>query len=202
MGVDPRAEIFTAVRAKARPGIFNDPGNVLALDNVLDAFDVPRAGVATVGSQRQINSKGRKIITDSEGYSLKAYLCPANVWTIGRGTTIINGKPVRQGMEITPEQAEEYFSADLRKFEDAVAKLVGNHATDNQYSAMVSLAYNIGAGDGGLKTSTLLRKHNEGDYKGARAEFAKWNKGRVNGVLRVLPGLVKRRAEEAELYGS
>lgn len=70
--------------------------------------------------------------------------------------------------------------------------------TPNELGALVSLAYNIGVD--ALAGSTVLRRHNAGDREGAAHAFAMWNKARVNGRLRVLPGLVKRRAAEAALY--
>lgn len=184
--MDPRASIFDAVRAKARPGLFNDPGNILALDSLLDTFDVPRAVAAT----RQINGSGLAIIKRYEGLELKAYKCPADVWTIGYGSTV----GVVPGMVITEAEAEERLRRDLARFEKAVAKFCPV-ATDNQFSAMVSLAFNIG--EGAFGSSTLRRLHSAGDYAGAKAQFARWN--RAGG--RVLQGLVRRRATEAELYG-
>lgn len=198
--MDPRKPIFDAVRAVARPGLFNDPGHVLALDNLLDAFNVPRpeqpapAGPAPAPVRRSINSEGLQIVRESEGLELKAYTCPAGVLTIGYGST---GSHVKPGMVITEAQADELLRADLRRFEDWVAAHC-KPATDNQFSALVSFAFNVG--EGALQNSTLRRKHMARDYSGAADEFGKWNKGKVKGVLKVLPGLVQRRAREAALY--
>ena len=183
---NPRAAIFDAVRISARPGLFSDPGNVLALDNLLDAFGVGRAAQ----TRRQINREGLAIIKDSEGLALKAYLCPAKVLTIGYGST---GPHVRAGMIITEAQAEELLRSDLRRFEDFVAAKCAP-ATDNQFSALVSFAFNVG--ERALADSTLRRKHLAGDYAGAADQFARWNK--AGG--RELAGLTKRRAREATLY--
>jgi len=142
-------------------------------------------------THRSINKAGLAIIKASEGLRLKTYLCPANVLTIGYGST---GSHVKPGMVITEAQAEELLRSDLRRFEDAVAKAAPN-ATDNQFAAMVSLAFNIGIG-AFTKPSTVLRKHKAGDHVGAAEGFKLWNKGGG----RVLPGLVKRRAVEAQLY--
>lgn len=191
---DPRKAIFDAVRAGAPPGLFNDPGNVLALDNLLDAFEVARAQP----SRRRINSEGLSIIKEFEGLRLEAYLCPANVWTIGWGHT---GPEVKRGMKITTARAEELLRVDLQRFEAAVHQLAPI-ATDNQFSAMVSFAFNVGEDIDddtiaeGLGDSTLLKKHNAGDYAGAAREFAKWNKAKGQ----VLAGLTRRRAMEAALY--
>lgn len=191
---NPRKSIFDAVRAAARPGLFNDPGNVLALDNLLDAFSVGRALPGT----RRINAAGAAIIKEFEGLRLTAYLCPAGVWTIGWGHT---GPDVKPGLVITHERAEELFADDLQEFEAGVARLAPV-ASDNQFSALVSFAFNVGLdedGDSlaeGLGDSTLLRKHNAGDFEGAAREFAKWNTAKGH----VLPGLSRRRAMEAALY--
>ncbi|QJR05458.1 lysozyme [Sphingobium yanoikuyae] len=126
-----------------------------------------------------------------EGCELKAYLCPAKVWTIGWGRTT----NVKRGDICTQTQADAWLNAEYDAFEKAVLKALGNaKVTPNQLGAMVSFAYNIGTG--AFAKSTLLKKHVVGDYAGALKEFARWNKAKG----RVLPGLVKRRAAEAGLY--
>jgi lysozyme len=141
---------------------------------------------------RRINAAGLAIVKESEGLELKAYKCPADVWTIGYGST---GPHVKPGMVITEARAEELLLDDLARFEAFVADRCAP-ATDNQFSALVSFAFNLG--EGALKDSTLRRKHLEGDYVGAAAEFGRWTK--ADG--KVLKGLVKRRAREAQLYRS
>ena len=136
------------------------------------------------------SQKGIDLIKKYEGCRLTAYLCPANVWTIGYGHT----KGVKRGQVITQEQAEELLRQDLVKYESAVDAYVRVPITQNQYDALVSFAYNCGTG--ALKTSTLLKKLNARDYTGAGDEFLKWNKGGG----KVLAGLVRRRAEERELF--
>lgn len=139
---------------------------------------------------RTINKAGLDLIRNFEGLRLKAYVCPAGVLTIGYGST---GPHVKPGMTITAEQATELLVKDLSRFESAVARLCPV-TTDNQFSAIVSFAFNLG--EGNLKNSTLRKLHNAGDYAGAAGQFGKW----VRAGGRVLPGLVKRRAAEAELY--
>lgn len=139
---------------------------------------------------RAINKSGLDLVKASEGLRLKAYRCPANILTIGYGST---GSHVKEGMVITEAQAEELLRSDLRRFEDAVAEALPS-ATDNQFSAMVSLAFNIGIG--AFLKSTVLRKAKVGEHVAAAEAFKMWNKGGG----RVLPGLVKRRAAEAQLY--
>jgi lysozyme len=143
---------------------------------------------------RSISVAGLALIKQFEGLELKAYICPAGKLTIGYGST---GAHVKPGMVITEAQAEELLLEDLERFERAVRTLCPV-TTQGQYDALCSFSFNLG--EESLKTSTLRRKHNDGDYAGAAAEFAKWNKARVNGVLKELPGLTKRRAAEAKMY--
>lgn len=141
---------------------------------------------------RKINAAGLTILKRFEGCELKAYRCPAGVWTIGYGST---GKQVKPGMVISVEEAEALLRDDLSRFERAVAEAAGSGTNDNQFSAMVCLAYNIGTG--AFSKSTLLKKHLAGDFDGAAQQFLRWT---VAGG-RVLNGLVRRRKAEADLYG-
>lgn len=136
-----------------------------------------------------------ELIKKYEGFSSKAYLCPANVWTIGYGTTRVDNKSVTSGMTCTEQQAEEYLKNDLQVFAKAINRLVKVPLTDNQFSALLSFTYNLGVG--ALEKSTLLKKLNEGSYGVAQAEFLKW----IRAGGKILPGLVCRRGEEAELFG-
>ena len=139
---------------------------------------------------QQINQIGLDLIKSFEGYRDTAYLCPANVWTIGWGTT----KGVRSGQTITPEEAEKFLKRDLKVFEAQVTEMVKVPLTSNQFSALVSFAYNCGTG--ALKGSTLLKKLNQEDYLGAAEEFLRWNK--ANGKR--LAGLTRRRVAERLLF--
>jgi lysozyme len=144
-----------------------------------------------------INKNGRDLIKDSEGLRLRAYMCSAHVWTIGYGSTRgIDGLPIKQGDIITVPQAEMLFERDINIFSYAIRKLLCVEITNNQFSALVSLAYNIGVGN--FRASTLLRKLNRGDFDGCQAEFGKWR--RANG--KILPGLVARRERERLLFNS
>lgn len=201
-----RKTIFDAVRDAAPAGLFNDSGNVLALDNLLDAF-----GVATetgpMGAGRKVSDAGVALIHSFEGCRLQAYPDPASggaPWTIGWGsTTDEQGNPIRPGTVWTQARADQRFRQHLAQFEGEVNQLLGDAATTQaQFDALVSFAYNVGSDIDadtlaeGLGDSTLLKKHLRGDYAGAAAEFAKWNKG--SGV--VMPGLTRRRAAEAAMY--
>ena len=137
-----------------------------------------------------ISETGLHLIKSFEGLKLNAYLCPANVWTIGYGTT----KGVKAGQAITAAKADELLAADVRQFEDAVNKAVTVPLTQGQFDALVSLTYNIGAA--AFRASTLLKLLNAKDYAGAAKQFARWNKANK----KVLTGLVRRREAERQLF--
>lgn len=136
-----------------------------------------------------INDKARAIIQESEGLRLEAYRCPAGRWTIGYGHT----GDVVEGHRITRHQAEEILEYDLSTFEEGVGKLAPR-ANGNQFSAMVSLAFNIGLG--AFAKSEVLKAHLAGQHLLAAAAFSRWTRGGG----KQLPGLVTRRAREAALY--
>lgn len=140
--------------------------------------------------RRQINREGLELVKRFEGCKLRAYICAGGVLTIGYGST---GPHVKPGMVITQQQADELLRSDLRRFEDYVAEHCAP-ATDNQFAALVSFAFNVG--EAALAKSTLRRCHMAKDYEGAAVQFRRWNK--AGG--KVLKGLVTRRAAEEALY--
>lgn len=165
------------------------------VDTINAGLKAARAGaldIAPVGAGRQIGAKGLALIKEFEGLQLKAYLCPARVWTIGYGST---GPHVVPGKVITEAEADALLQRDLDRFEDAVARAAPG-ATQNQFDAMVALAFNIGIG--AFLKSSVLRHHKAGDYRSAAEAFGMW----VKAAGRVLPGLQRRRAREADLYRS
>lgn len=127
---------------------------------------------------------------------LKAYLCPAGVPTIGWGST----KGVAMGMTITEQQADARLVQDLATAESAIHKHVKVPLTQNQFDALASFVFNVGVKN--FQGSTLLKKLNEGKYAAAAEQFQFWRNARdpKTGKLGVLPGLVKRRAEEREVF--
>lgn len=145
-----------------------------------------------------ITSKLKDLVKQFEGCSLKAYKCPAGIWTIGYGNTQYeNGKAVKEGEVITLDRAEQLLEVILIKFVQQVGELVNSKVNQNQKDALTDFAYNCGVGN--LRSSTLLKKVNaDPNDKTIRAEFEKWT--RANG--KVLNGLVKRRTAEANLYFS
>jgi lysozyme len=141
------------------------------------------------------NNSGIELIKHFEGFEPKAYRCPAGVWTIGYGHTSEAGNPkVIKGMKVTAREASDILARDLEKFETAVMKTITRTPSENQFSAMVSLCYNIGPG--AFAKSSVARLFNAGDVKAAADAFMRWNKA----AGRVLPGLLKRRVEERHLF--
>ena len=138
----------------------------------------------------KINNKGLELIKKYEGCRLLAYKCPAGVWTIGYGHTA----DVKSGMAITKVDAERLLLQDLKRFEEGVEALVKVPLTSNQFSALVSFAFNCGLA--ALRSSTLLKKLNVGDLNGAAREILRWDK--VN--KKPVEGLTKRRKEEQQLF--
>ncbi len=141
---------------------------------------------------KQIGAKGLALIKSFEGLRLNAYRCPADVVTIGYGST---GPHLKMGMTITEAQADKLLQDDLDRFEACVARNAPD-ATQNEFDAMVSLAFNIGTG--AFEKSTLLRKFKAGDKAGAAVGFDAW----VNAGGQKLAGLVRRRAAERALFAS
>jgi lysozyme len=193
---DPRKPIFDALRTALGGKLGAD--DVTTIDAMLDRLGVPKEAAL-----RKTSQKGIDLIHSFESLVLTAYKDPGPTGlpiTIGWGsTTDENGAAIKLGTTWTKERADARFVSDLAKFEASVNALLGSApTTQSQFDALVSFGYNVGTGDGGLKTSTLLRKHKEGDYAGAKAEFARWNKS--GGA--VLAGLTRRRAAEAALYGA
>lgn len=135
------------------------------------------------------------VIKNFEGLRLEAYIDIAGIWTIGYGDT---GPDVKKGLTITKEEAERRLRARLVGFEGWVNRVVAVPLTQPQFDALVSLIYNIGPTN--FKASTLLKKLNAKDYKGAADQFLVWNKARVKGELRVVKGLDDRRKAERKLF--
>jgi lysozyme len=140
----------------------------------------------------KMSKPGVQMLKSFEGLSLKAYEDVGGVWTVGFGST---GLHVIPGLEITERIADKFLYGDLRRFEEGVNILCeGVALTQNQFDALVSLAFNIGLGR--LQGSTLLKKLKSGDVAGAADQFLRWNK--VDG--RVVRGLTERRKKEREWF--
>lgn len=169
--------------------------DVAAVNRAL-GVDAP-APVVEPGGMRT-SPAGIALIHSFEQCRLTAYPDPGSAhgepWTIGWGST---GSDIRKGVVWTQAQCDDRFARDLMKFEQGVTNaLRGAAVTQPQFDALVSFAYNCGLE--ALRSSTLLRMHVGGDYAGAQAQFARWNKN--DG--KVMNGLTRRRAAEAARYGA
>ena len=143
----------------------------------------------------QISQVGLDLIKEFEGFRKDAYICPAGVPTIGYGTTLIEGSPVRMGMTINESNAEKLLRNQIDKtYSPAVVRNVKVPLNQNQFDALVSWTYNLG--EGALISSTMLKLLNQGDYDSVPTQMMRWTK--ANGVD--LPGLVRRRQAEADLF--
>lgn len=162
------------------------------------------AAEAAAPEELQLTDECEQMIERDEGCVLDAYPDPAtggDPWTIGYGHT---GPDVHPGLVITQTDAHALLEKDLEKFEDGVLALLGYphgigvgaslETTDEQFSAMVSLAFNVGLGN--FEKSSVLRFHNAGQYPQAADAFLLWDKA----AGQVMPGLVRRRHQEREMY--
>jgi lysozyme len=130
------------------------------------------------------------VVKSFEGFRTYAYLCPANIWTIGYGST----KNVKKGDTITKDEAEKLLLSELEDFSAKILPSITTNLNQNELDSLVSFSYNVGVS--AFKNSTLLKKLNKGDKSGAAAEFLKWNK--ANG--KELKGLTRRRQCERQLF--
>jgi len=143
-------------------------------------------------------SKALPIIKKFEGLRLTSYLCPSGLATIGYGATFyMNGSRVQLGEKITIDRADSLLLMQVKLFENEVRRTVKSALNENQLGALVSFCFNIGGG--AFSKSTLAKKANANpNDPSIRAEFMRWTRGGG----KVLPGLVKRREAEANLYFS
>lgn len=144
----------------------------------------------------KLNKNGIDLMHKFEGCRLTSYLCPAGIPTIGWGNTFYeSGRKVKLGESISQERADRLFEWVASSFETQVRSLLKVELNENQFSALVSFAYNVGITN--LRSSTLLKKVNiNKDDSSIFTEFLKWDK--AGG--KVLKGLTKRRQEEGSLY--
>lgn len=138
------------------------------------------------------SEKGIVLIKNFEGLKLEAYQCSGALWTIGWGTTIINGVKVKCGDVINKEMAETLFIEDLKRYEDIVSSNIKIQINQNQFDALVSHTYNTGGSD------TLFELINT---DAGNKEIYKWF---VNSYItskgNVITGLINRRKIEADLF--
>lgn len=148
----------------------------------------------------KLSKRGAELIKSFEGChkasggGFKAYLCPANVLTIGWGHTNGSGRAFDKNSVWTQAECDAAFDEDMAAYEGPVNRMVQVPLKQHQFDALVSFAYNCGVQ--ALRGSTLLKKVNARNFDGAALEFHKW----VRGGGKVLPGLVRRRAAESMLF--
>ena len=146
-------------------------------------------------------------IKKDEGVRLRPYRCPALLWTVGVGHVIDpnhirvkfderKGLAIPDGWDrtLTMDEVNDILAKDLATFERGVLRLCPEGLTQGRFDALVSFSFNVGLGN--LQRSTIRMKHNRGDFDGAAESFMAWTK--AGG--KELPGLVKRRKHERDLY--
>jgi lysozyme len=150
-----------------------------------------------VPQRMRISEQGLELIRSFEGLRLAAYRDVGGIWTIGYGHTSAAGLPdVKQGMTITREEAARILARDAGQFAEGVAQRVKVTVSQAQFDALVSFAYNVGLRN--FERSSVLKAVNESDFGAVPRRLALWTK--AAGI--VLPGLIRRRAAEAELFAS
>jgi len=138
------------------------------------------------------SKQGLDLIKFYEGFKSEAYKCPAGIWTIGYGHT----GNVNPDDKVSEEYATELLKKDVEVAERAVNSYITSQINQNQFDALVSFTFNLGAGN--LKTSTLLKTVNSdpNNFDEIKAQFLRWNK--AGG--KVMEGLTKRREAESDMY--
>lgn len=148
-----------------------------------------------VTGQWDISKDGYDLIKSFEGLETTAYKDSAGIWTIGYGTIKYpNGTRVAEGDKISQAQAQSYLESDSKWVDACLDKHIKVKVSQKQFDALASLVYNIG--ETAFSSSTLLKKLNAGDYKGAGDQFDVW----VNAGGKRVQGLVNRRAKEKALF--
>jgi lysozyme len=157
----------------------------------------------------KVSQKCIEQIKKDEGVRNKPYQCPALLWTVGVGHVIDpnhakvpladrKALPIPAGWDriLTSIEIDEILRTDLNRFEQGVLRLIKVPLTQGQFDALVSFSFNVGLGN--LQNSTLRMKVNRSEYDAAAEQFLVWTK--AGG--KVLPGLVKRRTHEKEMFES
>ena len=174
----------------------NTAGSETTSSNDLSTDDTDQAGDAvgdTTSDSLRMNDAGLDIIKKSEGLRLESYEAGGR-WYVGYGHAATAGP----NMTITEQQAEELLRQDVSACEAAVAQTIVVPMNENEFSALVSLCYNLGTGR--FKTTEPVNALNQGDRQGAADGFLVHNRARINGVLTPIPHLTHRREEERALF--
>ena len=145
---------------------------------------------------RHVSQDGLALVKRFEGFSPTIYFCPAGYPTIGFGHVVLEQERERLAAGISEEEAEALLAHDLEAAERAVLRLITVPLTDGQFDTLCDFTFNLGGG--ALQRSTLRAKINRGEHADVPAELMKWTRGGG----RILPGLVRRRKAEADLYAA
>jgi lysozyme len=145
---------------------------------------------------------GISLIKQEEKFMARAYLCPAQLLTIGYGHVIQENEAHLKTAKLTEPEASALLAKDLGRYESAVTRATESaRLTQQQFDACVSLCYNIGTG--GFAGSSVARLISaRASEKAIRTAFEAWCKVTVAGEKKVMPGLLARRKREADLYFS
>ena len=137
-----------------------------------------------------------ELIKESEGCKLRAYKCPAGVWTIGYGCT---GAGITEGLTWDQEQADQSVKDMAIQAHKSALKASPCLAKEsaNKQAAIADFIYNLGSG--AYRASILKKRVDALDWSSAQSEIIRWNKANLNGKSTVLPGLVARRKKECDL---
>ena len=157
----------------------------------------------------KVSQKCIEQIKKDEGVRNRPYQCPALLWTVGVGHVIDPNHakvpladrkqlPIPAGWDrvLSADEIDEILRKDLNRFETGVLRLIKVPLTQGQFDALVSFSFNVGLGN--LQNSTLRMKVNRSEFEAAAEQFLVWTK--AGG--KVLPGLVKRRTHEKEMFES
>jgi len=214
LGLEPQGRIgarddTATARGQAGGGVIvHDGGSISAADSnaglfvedqnqIPDGVTVPQDNRLYISpAAMSVSERGLDEIRRHEALRLREYPDEARRPTIGWGHLLAAFGTYPNG--ITREQADALLAGDAQDAVDAVRGAVTMHLNQEQFDALVSLAFNIGPAN--FRNSTLVRRLNDGDLLAASREFMNWNKDRQNGVLRPSRGLTARRQRERELF--
>jgi GH24 family phage-related lysozyme (muramidase) len=162
------------------------------------------SGGGAGGGAMTVSDAGVEFVKGWEGFIPKLYNDPAGHCTVGYGTLVHKGncdgrdseQPYLNG--VSKDEATQLLASELARKQKAVSSAVKVALNQNQYDALVSFAYNVGAS--AFQSSTLVKLLNQGKYDAVPGELKKWTKARKDGQLIDLPGLVRRRGAEAALF--
>lgn len=155
----------------------------------------------------KVSPEAIKMLKHHEGVRVRPYRCPALLWTVGVGHVIDQSHigvkfderknlPIPPGWDrsLSMQEVDQLLADDLAKFERGVLRMCPSGLNQSRFDALVSFAFNVGLGN--LQRSSIRMRHNRGDYEGAAQAFMMWTKA----AGKTLPGLVKRRQDERDLY--